>query len=148
MEPVTAAEDGAFQVDAYLDQLLGAGAPRPRDLATDDELDAELERTVGLVHRALARFHPSFAFEERLAVRLRGDADAPFAGDVLDFRVVPFAAPTAAERRARGLLVGGAIASGVSIASVSLAGAAILVRRRARPQLRASRLRHRAEVSL
>jgi hypothetical protein len=138
------ADEESVQVDAYLDALLAGRFAGPRVMTTTDEVDFELETTAGLVQRALARFHPSFAFEERLAGRLRTEAhsstaratpddgatadvtDAP-TGDILEF---PAPDVLAAERRARSLRVGGAIASGVSIAGVSIAGAAYLVRRR------------------
>jgi hypothetical protein len=145
---VTAEED-SVQVDAYLDALLAGRFAGPREMTTGDEVDFELETTAGLVQRALARFHPSFAFEERLAERLRtevaattsettaADDHAPAeamdlpTGDILEF---PAPHLLAAERRARSLRVGGAIASGVSIAGVSIAGAAYLVRRRTNPE--------------
>jgi hypothetical protein len=105
------------------------------------DVDPDLESTAGLVERALTRFHPSFAFEERLSRRLRAEAMgaepdgaeaalAPLAVPpstvVVRFPVLPRA--PAADRRARGgLLLGGAIASGVS-----LCGAAFIAWRRAR----------------
>lgn len=113
----------AIAIDGHLDRLLGAG---PAAVAASDEaIDPALLRTVEVVQRILVRFHPSFRFEERLAARLRtqhGVQPGEAGG-----RVVPFPAPlgTSAptmlertERRSRGLIVGGAIASGVSIASI------------------------------
>jgi hypothetical protein len=163
------AEEESVQVDAYLDHLLAGRFAGPRVLPPTEAVDRDLELTAGLVQRALARFHPSFAFEERLAARLRhegtgtareeGDvppADIP-AADVLDFPV----AVLPAERRARARLPGGSIPAGVSIAGVSIAGvsiagvsiagvsiagAAYLVRRRGRPHGEARRRRPSVHV--
>lgn len=131
------AEEELVQVDAYLDTLLAGRFGQPRSLTAADDIDGDLEATAGRVQRALARFHPSFAFEERLAARLAAIAaghgepqPAAFPEPVpLAVRIIP---SPAEERRARpGLLRNGAIASGV--AGVSIAGAALLVRRRTRP---------------
>lgn len=132
-------EEEAIQVDAYLDELLATvtiQAPR----ALPEPIGAELDAIAHLVQRALARFHPSFRFEERLANRLALEADAgvPSAaglGGSVPIRgagIVPAAAgaqPTALELRGRGgLLLGGAIASGVSIAGAALIARARRVR--------------------
>ena len=149
-------EDEAVQVDAYLDELLaGRHAETPHELP--DPVDPELESTSRLVQRALARFHPSFLFEERLADRLRREADrsltptgaaetqAPPISVLRGVLSIPSLQPQGAaaaagapgpivlELRSRsGLLLGGAIASGVSIA-----GAALIARaRRARAEQR------------
>jgi hypothetical protein len=154
-------EDGATRVDAYLDELLAIPATRePR--AFPEPIEPELEAMAQLMKRALARFHPSFRFEERLADRLALEArtgaspaarsvgvDSLGAGSeqvsignltrLLRSGGAPLA-PAAAgapipalELRGRGgLLLGGAIASGVS-----LAGAALIARaRRARAEHR------------
>jgi hypothetical protein len=126
-------EDESVQVDSYLDALLAA---RERDRPPTVDVAADLRSAAGSVQRALPRFHPSFAFEERLAGQLRALAGTEPAGTVIAFparAVPPVAGP---ERRARGVILGGAIASGVSIAGVSLAaGAALLARRRAKPSV-------------
>ncbi len=104
-------------------------------------LDPWEARVAAQLARALVRFHPSFRFEEALAARLRAAADAMLGvGPSRDGRVLAFprlAGPetpgafgTDADElregiRARDLLVGGAIASGLS-----LAGAAVLAWRR------------------
>jgi hypothetical protein len=130
-------EEELVQVDRYLDALL-ASRYELRE-ATDPDIDEELRTTAEAVQRAQPRFHPSFAFEERLAHRLRtasGSTPAP-AGALIAFPPVTaeqdIAAPArrvgALPRRA-GVLLGGAIASGVSIAGVSIAGVALLARRR------------------
>ena len=136
------AEEESVQVDAYLDALLAGRFAGPRGLGHADEIDPELEATASVVQRALARFHPSFAFEERLALRLasiaagRAESDADDSADLpepidLSTRgLLP--APREDRRQRSGFLSNGAIASGVSIAGVSIAGA-LIVRRRSRP---------------
>jgi hypothetical protein len=146
-----AGEVDALVTDRYLDSLLAG-----RVNAADPEPVAEAVR---LVSRRLAgdlpRFHPSFRFEERLALKLaeaaasmrlplaagaeRGAAAIPrlhpLANDPL---ALPFDDET--ERPdARGVLVGGAVAA----SALSLAGAAWLAwRRRGSPMARAARAAH------
>jgi len=158
-------EEEAFQVDAYLDELLAITTTAPR--ALPEAIEPEVEAIARVVQRALARFHPSFHFEERLADRLAREAlagapstsggsgsgmlvgsptlaDLPEPVSIGTLPLLPQVdralAPAAAgvpimvlERRGRGgLLLGGAIASGVSIA-----GAALIARaRRARAEQR------------
>lgn len=155
------AEEESVQVDAYLDALLAGRYARPRSLDAETPIDPELEATASVVQRALARFHPSFAFEERLAARLAAIGAGRAEPQPVE-RSEPVALPEpfelpqpvvlrnrdiprlVEERRARsGLLRSGAIASGVSIAGVSIAGAALLVRRRTRLGTH-----HAAEASL
>ncbi len=121
-------EEAAIHADAYIDALL----ERPR--VPRDEIDAGAAGTTrhdpatraADVLSMLPRFHPSFAFEEALAARLRRLADGPArpAGRLADVISFPgaVALPVAGvplpaiDRR---LLVGGAaIASGVSVAAV------------------------------
>lgn len=110
-------------IDAILDQ-------RPGPLSAADGGTLELLPVARLLHEALPRFHPRFGFEERLAARLRG------AG--ADVVALPISAPGALEStlrgtlRRRGLVAGGAIASGLSLA-LPLAGAALMAWRRSRP---------------
>jgi hypothetical protein len=153
-------DEELVQVDRYLDALL---ASRFELRAADEpDVDDDLRSAAIAVQRALPRFHPSFAFEERLARRLRSSAPAR-PGIVLAFLprpegrtpdgqpaverdnlssagLRPAARPSAGaprpaglQSRLAGVLLGGAIASGVSIAGVSLAGAALLARRRGKP---------------
>jgi hypothetical protein len=129
-------EEELVQVDRYLDALL-ATRFEIRD-AAEPNVDEELRRAAGAVQRALPRFHPSFAFEERLARRFRAAPASP--GTVIAF--VPSSDTTAAVGAVVGeavvgrqpwrpaVLLGSAIASGVSIAGVSIAGAALIARRR------------------
>jgi hypothetical protein len=132
-------DEELVQVDRYLDALL-ASRYALRE-ATDTGADEELRTTAAAVRRALPRFHPSFAFEERLAHRLRTASGLPAAptGALIAFPSMTAeqdsaapARPVGALPRRAGVLLGGAIASGVSIAGVSIAGAALLARRRAK----------------
>jgi hypothetical protein len=140
--------EDAVTLDTHLDDLL-SGHPRPT--APDEEpatpLDPDLARAARAVANALSRFHPSFRFEERLAQRLREEAvpasRPPLAAEGTGPGVViPFAPREAPSRlrsrRVNGALIGGAISAGVSLAS--LAGAAIMARRRARSDSRWERV--------
>ncbi len=137
----------AAELDSAIDELLrGSTGPAGAD-------EGELIATARLLREALPRLHPRFSFEEHLAARLTAarhwaarprpadpseptplrpalalarpaPADSDPAG-VTDFDDLGEA--NVAEHRRRGLVAGGAIASGVS-----LAGAAIVVWRRTR----------------
>jgi hypothetical protein len=141
---VTPDED-VITLDRYLDDLL-AGDTRPAPLGADIQPDPELEHAARAVSFALARFHPSFRFEERLAARLRAAATmsttptgvprsmAPGDEPPRLGVVIPFA-PRGVRRRSRsrrvnGALIGGAISAGVSLASI--AAGALVARRRGR----------------
>jgi hypothetical protein len=151
-----AREDAAaIQTDAYIDTLLAAHAGTPILLPEPRLLPPPaLRQTVELLERALPRIHPSFRFEQQLAARLRRAALAQQAG--LPLPVEPGTQPSPAEVVAmpvalesrpeqalpslpavlgdRRVLLGGAIASGVS-----LAGAAMLawrIRERGRTRRR------------
>jgi len=132
----------ALVTDRYLDSLLAG--------RTDRGDPTSLDEAVRLVSRRLAgdlpRFHPSFRFEERLALRLaeaaasmrlplaagaeRGAAAIP--SPLHPLSPDPLAIPSdddLDERPDRAVLVGSAVA-----ASLSIAGAAWLAwRRRGRP---------------
>jgi hypothetical protein len=145
----------ALVTDRYLESLLTlgvAGGATPDD-GTGARLQPEVRRATDLLRRDLPRFHPSFRFEERVALRLaelaaamRMPAAAGGEGSVVPITIVPVAGypddgeptdddPTdddaAAERleRVRPLLIGGALTS----AALSLAGAAYVAWRRTRP---------------
>jgi hypothetical protein len=123
------ADEGSIQLDVYLDRMLAGEVLGPDDWRPSLTADADLPRIAALVADGATRFHPSFRFEERLAVRLRDAALGLDRSAVGTGVIVPFAPGSALDRarsrRVGGVLVGGAIASGVSIAS--LAGAAALV---------------------
>ena len=123
-------------LDRHLDDLLAGGSGNVGLAAAD--VDPELDRTARIVSLALARFHPSFRFEERLATRLRLAAD----GNEADRQtgsphgpavVIPFGtarrSTRSRSRRVNGALIGGAISAGVSIASIA---AGLVARRRGR----------------
>lgn len=133
-------DSAPIATDVYLDSLLARrAAARPIDIPVAASLPPPIRMTADLLDRALPRFHPSFRFEERLAGRLRTEAagrGAPQApGELVTFPgmgSLSEANHDAVDRRARSLLVGGAIASGVSIAGAAFAGAKLLAWRRGR----------------
>lgn len=97
-------EDGAIQSDAYIDALLTGHARAPIALPARAP-SAGVRHVIRLLERGMPRVHPSFLFEERLAEQLRAAH-----GD-------PQAATLVIDRR---ILMGGAIASGVSIAGAAM----------------------------
>jgi hypothetical protein len=132
----------------------GRGGPAARlDLAIDDLLvdrrrpvevgTADLLATARLLRDSLPRYHPRFGFEEHLARRLAAAALPGASGvrggiaaigrpvPVIPVRALAEEGLSPAPRRRRGLLAGGAIASGVSLA-IPLAGAALVAWRRGR----------------
>lgn len=133
---MTRTDEKALELDRAIDTILrGQAGPVP----AGDE--GELMATARLLRDALPRLHPRFGFEEHVAARLAA-AVRPPAEPRLDPEPTPLrpsllvpaaveteatATPAAGEHRRRGLVAGGAIASGVS-----LAGAAIVVWRRSR----------------
>lgn len=138
-------EVDALLTDLYLESVL---ARVGTDLGpADTRLDPLVRRASDRLRRDLVRVHPSFRFEERLAARLAELAAAmrvPAAAGGED-QVVPIRADAFApdgfdplgdpavddEHRdlSRPLLIGGALTS----AAISLAGAAFVAWRRARP---------------
>lgn len=128
-------EAESLATDVYLDGVLARrGGARPTALPATVELSISIRATADLLDRSLPRFHPSFRFEERLAGRLRDTAEgrgsAPGPGRLVAFPGMGTVFDEdhgAGDRRGHGMLVGGAIASGLSIA-----GAALLAWRRAR----------------
>ena len=138
---MTVDSENAARLDIAIDSLLRDEA-RPSALGTESDL---LE-TARVLRDALPRFHPRFGFEERLAGRLTTAGRAQPWGRELAPAMSPPAEPipfpaaatvlpaddaVMASRRRLGLVAGGAIASGVSIA-IPLAGAALLMWRRGR----------------
>lgn len=138
----------AAALDGFLDDLLAGrpGGPTPIVLDQDPGVDPQLAHAARAVVAALARFHPSFRFEERLAARLRADGQGTDVGVTPDRvaagTVIPFAPlggrPRSRSRRVNGALIGGAISAGVSIASI--AAGAIVARRRSRSETRWERV--------
>jgi hypothetical protein len=133
---MTRIDEKAFELDRAIDTILRgqAGSVPAHD-------GGELTATARLLRDALPRLHPRFGFEEHVAARLAAAArpaaesqPAPEPAPLRPALLVPAAveteaaaAPAVVEHRRRGLVAGGAIASGVS-----LAGAAIVVWRRSR----------------
>jgi hypothetical protein len=166
-----AIEVEALLTDQYLESLLAARASATPTDAAFGWGDGSLDRGVRLaslrLRRDLPRFHPSFRFEERLALRLaeaaaglrvaqaaglegatvpfRGARVPPHAGD--DDDASDMTDWPVAFRNARPLLIGGAMAS----AAISIAGAAWMAWRRSRPggspMARAVRAAHAARAS-
>ena len=162
--PVDAPEVEALITDRYLDSLLTLAPSRVGEPIEDPE--ASVGAAVRAISRRLAtdlpRFHPSFRFEERLALRLAqlaasmrlpmaaggegqaGTAAAP-AADPPTIRRIPLAPadPLRAgdddpDRDSRQLLIGGAVAA----SAISIAGAWLAWRRRTSPMARAIRAAH------
>jgi hypothetical protein len=137
-------EADALQVDLYLDSLLAARSRGPR-LVDDLVLDDRERAVADLLATRFVRFHPSFRFEEALAGRLRQRAaGGGLEGDLVQLPNAYAPEPDVRISRARRrVLIGGAIASGVS-----LAGAALFAwRATSRPRTpfgRAARAAHRA----
>ncbi len=105
------AEEGAIQSDAYIDALLRGHARLPVALPVADEAPAfNVRRVIRTLERGMPRFHPSFLFEERLAEQLRDLADERVAGTTVAPLVL----------RERRVVIGGAIASGVSLAGAAM----------------------------
>jgi hypothetical protein len=114
------ADEGAIQSDAYIDALLAGHARLPIPLPAHTLTPSTgVRHVIRVLEAGLPRFHPSFLFEERLSGQLA--AAAQTAQRASPGGIEPAAA---VDRR---LLIGGAVASGVS-----LAGAAMLAWRRSR----------------
>jgi hypothetical protein len=145
----------ALITDRYLDSLL-AVQPMAVDggpLGADDSLGAAVRAVSRRLATDLPRFHPSFRFEERLALRLAEVAASmrlPIAaggeGQSVSIRDLHPGAPDPLrvaphgedDRDPRPLLIGGAVAA----SALSLAGAWLAWRRRTSPMARAVRAAH------
>lgn len=143
----------ALITDRYLDSLLTLAPARLGEPIEDP--DASVGAAVRAISRRLAtdlpRFHPSFRFEERLALRLAqvsasmrmplaaGGESQP-AGPPSIVRI-PLAsvADVDDDRDPRPLLIGGAA---VAASAISIAGAWLAWRRRTSPMARAIRAAH------
>jgi hypothetical protein len=119
-------EDELIHADAYIEALLSR--PGGPVVPAHEPSDGHLRRAIELL-AGLPRFHPSFAFEESLAARLRAAGAEP-AGHLAEVITLPIARRAAAAQSAdarlptfagidRRLIVGGAIASGVSLAGLA-----------------------------
>jgi len=105
LEPIEQ-DEGSIQSDAYIEALLRGHARLPITLPTADAPPASVRQVIRLLETGLPRFHPSFLFEERLAEQLRSAAGMPAREPAV-----------VVDRR---LLMGGAIASGVSIGAAAM----------------------------
>ncbi|MEP7359952.1 MAG: hypothetical protein ABI744_00100 [Chloroflexota bacterium] len=104
-------EEGAIQSDAYIEALLDGHARLPVQLpVAADAPQAEMRHVIRLLEKGMPRAHPSFLFEERLAEQLRALADQRLAGTDVPVQIF-------LERR---VVIGGAIASGVSLAGAAM----------------------------
>lgn len=104
-------EEGALHSDAYIDALLDGHARMPVRLPVADAAPApNVRHVIRTLERGMPRYHPSFLFEERLAEQLRALADERYSG-------TPLAPLVLRERR---VVIGGAIASGVSLAGAAM----------------------------
>ena len=151
----------ALVTDQYLDSLLSARSGKGRPPGPEAGLDPAVGQAADALHAQLARVHPSFRFEERLAADLQaqagrarrgGRAGRPSALRRLDPRnaAAPFApVPRLASPGSgvsRPLLIGGALTS----AALSLAGAYVAWRcghRNVDPMVRAVRAAHRTGLA-
>jgi len=148
----------ALITDRYLDSLLAIQlrpslVPDGGPLHADDSLSAAVRAVSQRLATDLPRFHPSFRFEERLALRLaevaasmRLPVAAGAEGAVVAIRELRPLRPEERradqgddeDRDARPLLIGGAVAA----SALSLAGAWLAWRRRTSPMARAIRAAH------
>lgn len=109
------AEDAAIQSDAYIDALLSGHAREPIPLPASSAPAPGVRHIIRVLERGLPRYHPSFMFEERLAGQLR----ALSGGEPSSREPVAPSGDAAAPFADRRLLVGGALASGVSIGAAA-----------------------------
>ena len=142
----------ALITDRYLDSLL-AVQPAPHleggPLGPDDSVSAAVRAVSRRLATDLPRFHPSFRFEERLALRLaelaasmRLPVAAGAEGAIVPIRELrPALRPDSDDDDhpdTRPLIIGGAVAA----SALSLAGAWLAWRRRTSPMARAIRAAH------
>lgn len=129
-------DDAAIQADVYIDALLTGHARSPVAVAGDANRgplggQPGVRDAIRVLERGLPRFHPSFLFEQWLADQLRRQsetgANGENSGRIVPIAVIRAQGPASGRLPDRVLLVGGAIASGVSIA-----GAAMFAWRRSR----------------
>jgi hypothetical protein len=109
-QQVAALDDDLIQADSYIDSLLRR--PLAPLATTDLPADAQVRRAIELL-AGLPRFSPPFAFQEMLAARLRGAAGP--AAELAEVIRLPLPAQQSFAGIDRRLIVGGAIASGVSL---------------------------------
>ena len=145
----------ALITDRYLDSLLAIQPASVLEPLGDPDLPvgAAVRAVSRRLSTDLPRFHPSFRFEERLALRLAEVAASmrlPLAaggdGGTVAIRRIPTTTPDPLavvegdldDRDPKPLLLGGAVAA----SALSLAGAWLAWRRRTSPMARAIRAAH------
>jgi hypothetical protein len=149
LQPREAGQIDALVTDGYLESLLAARDRRAVDAPSVAELDPAVRLAAARLAREVARVHPSFRFEERLAARLAEAAgrmtlaraagaedSAPSGGQLIELDLgssglgpidpLDLADPARPEEVGgiprRPLIIGGTLAS----AALSIAGAAIV----------------------
>ncbi len=147
----------ALITDRYLDSLLAIqpvgdreGGPLDAGFGGNDSLGAAVRAVSRRLANDLPRFHPSFRFEERLALRLAevaasmrlpvaagGEGQSVAIRELRPASLDPLrlAGEEDDDRDPRPLLIGGAVAA----SAISLAGAWLAWRRRTSPMARAIR---------
>ena len=144
----------ALLTDRYLERVLARATSGPEGGPVDAGFDPVLRDAAERLRRHLVRVHPSFRFEERLAARLASEAAAtqlaPAAGAEGSITAIPVTldGEPNEDDGFRPLLIGGALTS----AALSIAGAAYVAWRRARPSrlgrvARATRQRERGTAA-
>jgi hypothetical protein len=117
------AEVEALVIDRYLDALL---ARRPAEVQA---LPADLATAAARLTTDLPRFHPSFRFEEHLAMRLaQAAAASPVPAEPAAIVAFPAQVPPPGHAM-RPVVIGSVLTS----AAISLAGAAFVAWRRTHP---------------
>lgn len=132
-------EEEALRTDAYIDSLLAGHARGELRLAPDTFGPGQTALSViALLDEGLPRFHPSFIFEQALAARLRAaalglpDQEGLLGGAPIRLPVGAAGLPPSIVIADRRLLLGGAIASGVSLAGAAVLAWRMLERNRTR----------------
>jgi hypothetical protein len=147
VQPREAGEVDALVTDGYLESLLAARDRRATDAPSVAELDPAVRLAAARLADAVARVHPSFRFEERLAARLAeaaarmslaraagGEGTEPSPGAAVELDLAGSALgpvgpldlvdPARPEETAgiprRPLIIGGTLASALSIAGAAI----------------------------
>jgi hypothetical protein len=147
VQPREAGEVDALVTDGYLESLLAARDRRATDAPSVAELDPAVRLAAARLADAVARVHPSFRFEERLAARLAeaaarmslaraagGEGTEPSPGAAVELDLagsalgpvgpLDLADPARPEETAgiprRPLIIGGTLASALSIAGAAI----------------------------
>ena len=146
LQPRESGDIDALVTDGYLESLLAARDRRATDAPSVAELDPAVRFAAARLSDGITRVHPSFRFEERLAARLAeaasrmslaraaGAEEAPATRTILALDLGPTASgpfepleledPARPEELAgiprRPLIIGGTLASAISIAGAAI----------------------------